>query len=154
MAQSGIKTILQNRRARHEYYVEETYEAGLVLSGTEVKSLRAGKGNLQDSYVYIKDGEAFVSGFHISPYEHGNIFNRDPLRIKKLLLNKHEIRALEARAMREGYTLIPLSVYFKGNKVKMELGVCKGKKLYDKRESIKRCDEEREMQRALREKSR
>ena len=154
MAECGFLSILHIRRARHEYYVEETYEAGLVLSGTEVKSLRAGKGTLQDSYVYIKDGEAFVSGFHISPYEHGNIFNRDPLRIKKLLLNKHEIRALEARAMREGYTLIPLSVYFKGNKVKMELGVCKGKKLYDKRESIKRCDEEREMQRALREKSR
>ena len=146
----GIKIVSKNRRARHEYFVEETYEAGLALFGTEVKSLRASKLNLTDSYVAIKNGEAFAVGLHISPYEQGNIFNRDPMREKKLLLNKREIRVLEARVMREGYTLIPLSVYFKNNKAKLELGVCRGKKLYDKRETIKKRDDEREMERAMR----
>lgn len=146
----AIKVVSRNRRARHEYFIEETYEAGLALFGTEVKSLRAGRLNLTDSFVQIKNGEAFVVGMHISPYEQGNIFNRDPLRDRKLLLNKSEIRTLEACIMRDGYTLIPLSVYFKNNRAKLELGVCKGKKLYDKRESLKKRDDMREVERAFR----
>ena len=131
--------------------MEDRVEAGLVLSGTEVKSLRKGRGNLQDSYIQIREGEAFVLGFHISPYEQGNIFNRDPLREKKLLLHKAEIRKLQAQVMRDGYTLIPLSVYFSKNRAKLEVGVCKGKKLYDKRAAAKAKDDAREMERAFRE---
>ena len=150
-ASTGKKIAIQNRRARHEYFVEDRVEAGLVLSGTEVKSLRKGRGNLQDSYIQIREGEAFVLGFHISPYEQGNIFNRDPLREKKLLLHKAEIRKLQAQVMRDGYTLIPLSVYFSKNRAKLEVGVCKGKKLYDKRAAAKGKDDAREMERAFRE---
>lgn len=149
-ASTGKKIAIQNRRARHEYFVEDRVEAGLVLSGTEVKSLRKGRGNLQDSYIQIREGEAFVLGFHISP-EQGNIFNRDPLREKKLLLHKAEIRKLQAQVMRDGYTLIPLSVYFSKNRAKLEVGVCKGKKLYDKRAAAKAKDDAREMERAFRE---
>ncbi|MBQ9989212.1 MAG: SsrA-binding protein SmpB [Clostridia bacterium] len=141
---------IQNRRARHEYFVEDTIEAGLVLYGTEVKSIRNGNANLRDSYAVIRNGEVFVQSFHISPYEQGNIFNRDPMREKKLLLNKAEIRKLQAQVTREGYTLIPLSVYFKGNRAKLALGVCKGKKLYDKRQSMKQQDDQRAMERAAR----
>ena len=142
-ASTGKKIAIQNRRARHEYFVEDRVEAGLVLSGTEVKSLRKGRGNLQDSYIQIREGEAFVLGFHISPYEQGNIFNRDPLREKKLLLHKAEIRKLQAQVMRDGYTL--------KNRAKLEVGVCKGKKLYDKRAAAKAKDDAREMERAFRE---
>lgn len=140
-------TTIKNRRARHEYYVEDSIECGLVLFGTEVKSLRMGKCNLGDSYATIRNGEVFVQGMHISPYEKGNIFNRDPMRDKKLLLNKAEIRKLQAQVMRDGYTLIPLSIYFKGNRAKLELGVCKGKKLYDKRQASKERDDSRDMDR-------
>jgi SsrA-binding protein len=141
---------IQNRRARHEYFVEETYEAGLSLGGTEVKSIRLGKANLNDSFAQIRNGEAFVIGFHISPYEQGNRFNHDPLRDKKLLLHRSEIRKLQAQVMQKGMTLIPLSVYFRGNRAKLELGVCRGKKLYDKRESLKQQDDKRAMERAFR----
>lgn len=147
-------TTIKNRRARHEYYVEDSIECGLVLYGTEVKSLRMGKCNMGDSYAAIRNGEVFVQGMHISPYEKGNIFNRDPMRDKKLLLNKAEIRKLQAQVMRDGYTLIPLSIYFKGNRAKLELGVCKGKKLYDKRATAKAKDDARDMDRAVKAKMR
>lgn len=151
MAKTKDRSVLiENRRARHEYFVEETLEAGLVLFGTEVKSLRQGRANLQDSYIALQDGEAFVIGFHISPYEQGNIFNRDPMREKKLLLHKSEIRHLDQATRRDGYTLVPLKVYFSGNRAKMLVGVCKGKKLYDKRATIKQRDDQREMDRAFR----
>ena len=129
------KIIAQNKKAYHDYFVEESYEAGLALYGTEIKSLRLGQVNLKDSYCYVENGEMFATGVHISPYEKGNIFNRDPLRDKKLLMHKKEIMKLNGLVGRDGYSLIPLSLYFKGSKVKMEIGVCKGKKLYDKRES-------------------
>ena len=148
-ASAGRKSAIQNRRAHHEYFVEDRIEAGLVLGGTEVKSLRKGRGNLQDSYIQIRDGEAFVLGFHISPYEQGNIFNRDPLREKKLLLHKAEIRKLQAQVMRDGYTLVPLSVYFSKNRAKLEVGVCRGKKLYDKRASAAARDAKRDIDRAM-----
>lgn len=147
------KIISVNRKARHDYFVEETYECGLALAGTEVKSLRAGAVNLKDSYCAIKDGEIFVVGMHISPYEQGNIFNRDPLRQRKLLMHKREIMKLFGYVKREGYSLIPLSLYFKGSRVKLELGLCKGKKLHDKRDDAARRDADREMSRALRERS-
>ncbi len=151
MAKTKDRSVLiENRRARHEYFVEETVEAGLVLFGTEVKSVRHGKANLQDSYIALQNGEAFVIGFHISPYEQGNIFNRDPMRDKKLLLHKSEIRNLDMATRRDGYTLVPLKVYFSGNHAKMLVGVCRGKKLYDKRATIKQRDDQREMDRAFR----
>ena len=129
------KVIAQNRKAYHDYFVEEKYEAGIVLFGTEIKSLRAGTVNLKDSFCSIKNGELYALGIHISPYEKGNIFNRDPLREKKLLMHKKEILKLLGNLTRDGYTLIPLSLYFSGSRVKVELGLCKGKKLYDKRET-------------------
>lgn len=141
---------IRNRRARHEYFVEETYEAGISLVGTEVKSIRLGKANLNDSFAAIKEREVYLVGFHISPYEKGNRFNHDPMRDKKLLLNRSEIRKLQAQVQQLGYTLIPLAVYFRGNRAKVELGVCRGKKLYDKRESIKEQDDQRAMERAMR----
>ena len=141
------KVVVQNRRARHEYFIEEELEAGIALFGTEVKSIRMGKANLADAYIRIRNGEAFIIGMHISPYEKGNIFNRDPLRDKKLLLHKREIRKLNALQMQQGLTLIPLSVYFLGNHAKVQLGVCRGKKLYDKREALKKKQDQREMQR-------
>ena len=148
----ATKIIAENRKARHDYFVEETYEAGIELFGTEVKSLRAGTVNLKDSYCEIDGGEMFALGIHISPYEQGNIFNKDPLRPKRLLLHKSEIMKLTGLVSREGYTLVPLSLYFKGSRVKMALGLCKGKKLYDKREDIARRDANRDMERAMKEK--
>ena len=148
------KIITVNRKARHDYFVEETYECGIALAGTEVKSLRAGAVNLKDSYCSIKDGEMFVVGMHISPYEQGNIFNRDPLRQRKLLIHKREIMKLFGYVKRDGYSLIPLSLYFKGSRVKLELGLCKGKKLHDKRDDAARRDASREMDRAMRDRNR
>lgn len=144
-------TIADNRKARHDYFVIETYEAGIELFGTEVKSLRAGAVNLKDSYCDIDGGELFALGIHISPYEQGNIFNKDPLRPKKLLMHKREIMKLTGLVSREGYTLVPLSLYFKGSRVKMCLGLCKGKKLYDKRDSIAKRDADRSIERATKE---
>ena len=144
---SSSRIIADNRKAHHDYFVIETYEAGVELFGTEVKSLRAGTVNLKDSYCDIDKGELFALGVHISPYEMGNIFNRDPLRPKKLLMHKSEIMKLTGLVSREGYTLVPLSLYFKGSRVKMAVGLCKGKKLYDKRESIAKRDAERMMER-------
>ena len=148
------KIITVNRKARHDYFVEETYECGIALAGTEVKSLRAGAVNLKDSYCSIKDGEMFVVGMHISPYEQGNIFNRDPLRQRKLLMHKREVMKLFGYVKRDGYSLIPLSLYFKGSRVKLELGLCKGKKLHDKRDDAARRDASREMDRAMRDRNR
>ena len=149
---SATKTIAENRKARHEYFIEETYEAGIELFGTEVKSLRAGTVNLKDSYCDIDRGEIFALGVHISPYEQGNIFNKDPLRPKRLLLHKREIMKLTGLVSREGYTLIPLSLYFKGSYVKMALGLCRGKKLYDKREATAKRDAARIIERQMKEK--
>ena len=146
--------IAQNKKAYHDYFVDDTYEAGISLFGTEVKSVRQGKVNLKDSYVSVKTGEAFLIGAHISPYEKGNIFNRDPLRSRKLLLHKREISKLIGLTSQEGYTLIPLKMYFKGSYVKVLLGVCRGKKNYDKREDIARRDAKRDMDRALKERNR
>ena len=137
MIKSGTKLIAQNKKARHDYFIEDTYEAGLVLVGTEVKSIRLGKVNIRDSFVTVKTGEAFVHNMHISPYEKGNIFNRDPLRERKLLLNRREINKLIGLTAQKGYSLIPLTIYLKNGLVKMELGVARGKKLYDKRQDLK-----------------
>lgn len=143
------KIITENRKARHDYFVIETYEAGIELFGTEVKSLRAGNVNLKDSYCDIDGGELFALGVHISPYEQGNIFNKDPLRPKKLLMHKREIMKLTGLVSREGYTLVPLSLYFKGSRVKMAIGLCKGKKLYDKRDSAAKRDADRTIEKAM-----
>ena len=145
---TGGKVIAVNRKARHDYFVEDTFEAGIALFGTEVKSVRAGAVNLKDSYCQIKSGELYAVGVHISPYEKGNIFNRDPLRDKKLLMHKKEILKLGQYTMRDSFTLIPLSLYFSGSRVKMEVGLCRGKKLYDKRESDAKRHAEREIERA------
>lgn len=149
MAKEGTKTITLNRKARHDYFIEDTYEAGISLAGTEVKSLRQGTVNLKDSYCIIKDGELFMVGAHISPYEKGNIFNKDPMRTRKLLMHKREIAKMQMLVQRDGYSLIPLSLYFKNSRVKVELGLAKGKKLYDKRESAAKSDAAREMDRAM-----
>ena len=146
---TATKTIADNRKARHDYFVIETYEAGVELFGTEVKSLRAGTVNMKDSYCEIDKGEMFALGVHISPYEQGNIFNKDPLRPKKLLLHKREIMKLTGLGSREGYTLVPLSLYFKGSLVKMAVGLCKGKKLYDKREDAAKRDADRTIEKAM-----
>ena len=138
------KQIAVNRKARHDYFVDETYEAGIELFGTEVKSLRAGGVNLKDSYCTVKKGELYVIGMHVSPYEKGNIFNKDPLRVKKLLMHKYEINKLTGKIAEKGYTLVPLQVYFKDGKAKMEIGLCRGKKLYDKRQDIAKKDMKRE----------
>lgn len=143
------KIIADNRKARHDYFIIETYEAGVELFGTEVKSLRAGNVNLKDSYCDIDDGELFALGVHISPYEQGNIFNKEPLRPKKLLMHKREIMKLTGLVSREGYTLVPLSLYFKGSRVKMAVGLCKGKKLYDKRDSAAKRDADRTIEKAM-----
>lgn len=142
-----VKSLAKNRKATFEYFIEEKYEAGIVLVGTEVKSIRQGKLNIKDSYAAIKDGEVYVYNMHISPYEKGNIFNVDPLRPRKLLLNKREIRKLIGLTTLKGYSLIPLSVYLKNGLVKLELSVAKGKKNYDKRQDIAKKDAERRMQR-------
>ena len=146
----GIKIVAQNRKARHDYFVEEYLEAGLALHGTEVKSLRQGKCNLKDCFALVKDGEVFVHGMHISPYEQGNIYNVDPLRPKKLLLHKAEIRRLREQVMQQGYALVPLEVYLKDGRMKLQLGVCKGKKNYDKRDDMARRDAQREIERSMR----
>ncbi|PWM45869.1 MAG: SsrA-binding protein [Clostridiales bacterium] len=143
------KQIAQNRAAYHDYFVEEKYEAGVELFGTEVKSIRLGQINLKDSYCQITKGEIFAENVHISPYEKGNIFNRDPLRPRRLLMHKKEIRKLLSAIMRDGYTIVPLSIYLKNSLVKMEIGVCKGKKLYDKRDSIAKRDSDRRIQREV-----
>ena len=135
----------KNPRAYHNYFIEDKIEAGIVLFGTEIKSIRAGKVNLKDSYANIRNGEVYISGMHISPYEHGNIFNKNPLRDRKLLLNKREINRLIGLTKQKGYTLIPISIYFKGNFVKLELGIGKGKKLYDKRQDIAKKDAEKQI---------
>lgn len=142
----GIRTVSENRKARHDYFIEDTYEAGLALVGTEVKSIRMGKINIKDSYVKIKNGEAIVVGMHISPYEKGNIYNRDPFRERKLLLHKREIMKLKTLSEADGYSLIPLNIYLKDGLVKMELAVAKGKKLYDKRHDIAERDAKRQIE--------
>ena len=143
------RTIAENRKARHDYFVVETFEAGVELFGTEVKSLRGGNVNLKDSYCEIDEGELFALGMHISPYEQGNIFNKDPLRPKKLLMHKREIMRLAGLVSRDGYTLVPLSLYFKVSYVKMALGLCKGKKLYDKRDDMAKRDADRIIERQM-----
>ena len=145
----GIKIAAQNRKAYHDYFVEDQYEAGIELCGTEVKSIRAGTMNLKDSYCTVKDGELFVHSMHISPYEHGNIFNRDPDRDRRLLMHKREIRKLHALVKQDGYALIPISVYFKGSLVKVEIALAKGKKLYDKRDDAAKKDAKRQIDRAM-----
>ncbi len=151
--QQGKKEIATNRKAFHEYFVLERFEAGIALAGTEVKSIRAGQVNLKDSFCTVKDGELFARGMHISPYEHGNIFNKDPMRPKKLLMHKKEIIKLNARVMQDGNALIPLSLYFKDGKVKVELGLCKGKKLHDKRDSEAERESKRDIERTLKERN-
>ena len=148
-----IKNIAKNPTALHNYAVIDTIEAGLVLYGTEIKSIRNGKVNLKDSYAALNKGEVFVYSMHISPYEQGNIFNKDPMRPKKLLLNKKEIFKLTGMIQQKGYTLVPISIYFKNNRVKLELGICKGKKLFDKREDLKKKEAEKKIQIAMREKN-
>ena len=151
---ANMKTIAQNKKARHDYFVEETYEAGIELCVTEVKSLRAGRVNLKDSWCSIVDGEIFVNGMHISPYEQGNIFNCDPMRVRKLLMHKKEILKLYGTVKQTGYSLIPISLYFKDSKVKLQVGLCKGKKLYDKRADMAERSAKRDMERAIKEQRR
>jgi SsrA-binding protein len=143
--------LVTNRKARHEYFIEDVYEAGLVLKGTEVKSIRQGSANIQDAYISFKNQEAFIENMHISPYEQGNIFNEDPIRRRKLLLHKKEIKKLHDEVQRQGVTVVPLRLYLSKGKVKMEIAVAKGKKLYDKRDSIAERDSKRRVDRALRE---
>ncbi len=150
---TGNKIIAQNKKAWHEYFVDEKYEAGIALYGTEVKSIRKGAVNLKDSYCDIKDGEIFVKGMHISPYEQGNIFNKDPLRDKKLLMHKREIMKLHGLVAQKGFTLIPLSLYFSGSHVKVEIGLCRGKKLYDKRDDAAKRDADRVIERSMRDRN-
>lgn len=147
----STKTIAQNKKAHHDYFVLESYEAGIELCGTEVKSLRAGRVNLKDSWCNIVDGEIFVNSMHISPYDHGNVFNKDPMRVRRLLMHKKEILKLFGTLQQQGLSLIPISLYFKGSKVKMQVGLCKGKKLYDKRASMAERDAKRNIDRALKE---
>ncbi|MDA8090546.1 MAG: SsrA-binding protein SmpB [Nitrospiraceae bacterium] len=144
-----MKSVAENRKAFHDYFIDETYEAGISLLGTEVKSIREGKANLKDSYVIIKDGEAFLLNCHISPYSHGNITNHDPLRTRKLLLKKQEIDRLRGKLIQKGYTLMPTKMYFKGPYVKIEIGLARGKKLFDKREALKEKEANRQIERAL-----
>lgn len=143
----GFKLIANNKKARHDYFIEETYETGIVLHGTEVKSLRLGQCSIKEAFISIDNGEVFIHRMHINPYEKGNIFNKDPLRVKKLLMHKSEIYKMESRAQVKGYTIVPLRVYLKGSLVKVEIGLAKGKKLYDKRQDIAQKDQKREAQR-------
>ena len=144
MAKEPRKLIANNKKARHDYFIEDTYEAGICLHGTEVKSLRMGKCSVKESFIRIEDGEVFIYNMHISPYEKGNIFNKDPLRIKKLMLHKNEINKITGQIAQKGYTLVPLEVYFKGSLVKVEIGLARGKKLYDKRQDIAKKDQKRQ----------
>ncbi|NLJ86946.1 MAG: SsrA-binding protein SmpB [Firmicutes bacterium] len=150
---NDIKVIADNRKARHDYHIEETFEAGMVLTGTEVKSLRAGRANLRDSYAAVENGELFLYNMHISPYTHGNMFNHDPKRTRKLLMHKREIMRLLGQTQEKGYTLVPLRVYFRRGIAKLELALARGKKLYDKREAIARRDERRRIERILKERN-
>jgi len=150
----SFKLIAQNKKAFFDYFIEETFQAGISLAGTEVKSLRAGQCSLRDSYVEVVDREAFIVNMHISPYEHGNIFNKDPLRRRRLLLHKWEINKLIGSAMRDGYTIVPVKIYFSGSLVKLDVALAKGKKLYDKRHDIAKKDSKREMERELRDRNR
>ena len=154
MRTKGTKNIAENRQARHEYFILESFEAGIELTGTEVKSIRQGSVNLKDSWCSIENGELFIKQMHISPYEKGNIYNRDPLRVRKLLLHKAEIHRLFGKIKQEGLTLVPLSLYFKDSRVKVQLGLCKGKKLYDKRDDAAKRDAKRTIDRALKEHNR
>lgn len=147
MAKDSVKLIANNKKVRHDYFLEETYEAGISLHGTEVKSLRMGKCSIKESFVHIEHGEVIIYGMHVSPYEKGNIFNRDPLRPKKLLMHKSEIRKLEQKIKEKGYTIVPVEVYFKGSLVKVQIALAKGKKLYDKRDDIAKKDMRREAER-------
>lgn len=153
MLKDSFKTVAQNKKAYHDYFVEESYEAGIELFGTEVKSIRQGKVNLKESFCYIEKGELVVKGMHISPYEKGNIFNKDPLRIRKLLMHKKEIMRLLAYVKQDGYSLVPLSLYFKGSRVKLQIGLCKGKKQHDKREDDAKKSAKREIDRTLKERN-
>ena len=147
MAKEAKKLIANNKKAFHDYFIEDKYEAGIALAGTEVKSLRLGKCSVKEAFIRIENGEVYIYKMHISPYEKGNIFNKDPLRIKKLLLHRSEIRKMEGQIAQKGYTIVPLNVYFKGSLVKVEIGLAKGKKLYDKRHDIAKKDQNREAQR-------
>ena len=150
MAKSGVKQIAANRKAFHDYFIEDKLEAGIELAGTEVKSIRQGSVNLKDSFCAVKDGELYLYGMHISPYEKGNIFNKDPRRTRRLLVHKREIWRLQAKAQQDGYAIVPLSLYFSGPRVKVEIALAKGKKLYDKREAAAQRDAKREMDRVAR----
>ena len=152
MPKESTKTIAQNKKAYHDYFVTETIEAGIELCGTEVKSLREGRVNLKDSWCSITNGEIFINGMHISPYEQGNIFNKDPLRVRKLLMHKREIMRLFGTVKQDGFSLVPLSLYFKGSRVKVSVGVCKGKKLYDKRADMAAKAAQRDIERAMKDK--
>ncbi len=152
--QTGKRVVAKNPKAYHDYFIEDTFEAGVALAGTEVKSIRLGNVNLKDSFCIVKDGQLTLFGVHISPYEKGNIFNKEPRRPRQLLMHKREIRKLGAKTQQEGYALIPLSVYFSGARVKVEIGLAKGKKLYDKRESAAQRDAKREIDRRMKERSR
>ena len=145
----GVKIVAQNKKAYHDYFVDEKYEAGIELFGTEVKSIRSGGINLKDSYCMIEEGEIFAVGVHVSPYEKGNIFNRDPYRVKRLLMHKKEINKLLGQITQKGFTLVPLSVYFKGSRLKMEIGLCRGKKLYDKRDAAAKKQADRDIERTM-----
>ncbi len=147
MSKEELKLVANNKKAYHDYFIEDKYEAGIALHGTEVKSLRMGKCSIKESFIRIENGEVFAYGMHISPYEKGNIFNKDPLRVKKLLLHKYEINKLTGKLAEQGYTLVPLQVYFARGKAKMEIGLAKGKKLYDKRQDIAKKDQRRENER-------
>lgn len=154
MDKKGTKTVANNRKAFHDYFVDEQYEAGIELTGTEVKSIRAGNVSLKDSYCTVKNGELFVHGMHISPYDKGNIFNKDPMRDKRLLMHKREIQKLYELVKQDGYTLVPTSIYFKDSRVKVSVGQCRGKKLYDKRADSAKRDAVREMDRTMKERNR
>ena len=149
MAKEERKLVANNKKAYHDYFIEEKYEAGLVLHGTEVKSLRMGKCSIKEAFIRIENGEMFVYGMHVSPYEKGNIFNKDPLRVKKLLLHRQQIRKLIGDSSEKGYTIVPLQVYFRDGRAKIEIGLARGKKLYDKRQDIARKDQRREMEKEL-----
>ena len=146
MSKESVKLVANNKKAYHDYFIEDKYEAGIELAGTEVKSIRQGHVNLKDSFCIVKDGQMHVHGMHISPYEKGNIFNKDPLRDRKLLMHRYEINKLKGRIQEKGYTLVPLQVYFKGSLVKVEIGLARGKKLYDKRADIAKKDQRRELE--------
>ena len=149
MAKGEMKLVANNKKAYHDYFIEEKYEAGLVLHGTEVKSLRMGKCSVKEAFIRVENGEVFIYGMHISPYEKGNIFNKDPLRVKKLLLHRQQIRKLIVDSSEKGYTIVPLQVYFRDGRAKIEIGLARGKKLYDKRQDIARKDQRREMEKEL-----